>query len=197
MNLFYFTRSHLSCYHLSIIWLSFFIPHNYNQLVIQLIWKGVSTWFPPLILPHTLTCSPRYIYKDANRMWRRLVLWDKSSKFLGSLIARSCGVQRQAPGEFSLPLKSVRSNKLLIREVQNITTIRVHRVIQKLKNKQWTKPPPSSTAPKRSTNCCIHSLENHASNFRHKTIYFSKGVGETEHHKYPRFLKLLLFSITF
>jgi len=111
---------------------------------------------------------------------------------------KSYGITHMSSRRFySFPLKSLRNNKLLSREFQNITTIKVHRVNQELKTGNRSTSPHDQVLPQK-----VHRLfttqENSAPNFRQKTtMYYSKEVRETERYKGPRFLRPLLFSITF
>lgn len=93
---------------------------------------------------------------------------------------KSYGITQMSSRRFySLPFKSVQNNKLLIRDFQNITSIKIHRVIQQLKTERIIKLTQSNTAPKGPQNIS-HSQENPATNFRQKpTTFYSKGVGET------------------
>lgn len=63
---------------------------------------------------------------------------------------KSCGIPQMSSRRFySLPLKSMRNNKLLIREFQNITTMKEHRVIQELKAGNGSSSPRNQVLPQK------------------------------------------------
>lgn len=69
---------------------------------------------------------------------------------LSSLTDKSYGITEMSSREFhSLPLKSISNNKLLIREFQNITTSKVHRVIKELKPGNGSSSPHNQVLPQK------------------------------------------------